>query len=71
MPERTRNLNQILNLDLAVSVVLATKEMLDAILRKIHDSGLASLSEEERRFLREMSERKREDVDFDARYRRK
>lgn len=43
---------------------------LDAILRKIHDGGLASLTDDERRFLRDMSERKRDDVHFDARYRR-
>jgi hypothetical protein len=34
---------------------------LDGVLRKIHDHGLDSLSEEERRFLRTMSERRREE----------
>ncbi len=43
---------------------------LDEVLRKIHGGGLASLSEEERDFLRKMSERRRDDVDFDNRYRR-
>ena len=36
------------------------EERLDGILEKIHREGLLSLSEEERRFLREMSERKRD-----------
>jgi len=48
----------------------AEEERLDVILRKIHDSGLSSLSDEEREFLRSMSERARGDADFDNRYRR-
>jgi membrane associated rhomboid family serine protease len=37
------------------------EERLDAILRKIHEHGLNSLTEDERRFLRDMSERRRDD----------
>jgi len=36
------------------------EERLDAILQKIHAQGLLSLTEDERRFLRQMSERKRD-----------
>jgi len=46
------------------------EQRLDEILRKIHDGGLSSLSDDEREFLRSMSERTRGDADFDNRYRR-
>lgn len=43
---------------------------LDGILRKIHEQGLMSLSESERRFLKDMSEKKRDDIHFDDNHRR-
>jgi rhomboid family protein len=43
---------------------------LDGILRKIHEQGLMSLSESERKFLRDMSEKKRDDIHFDDNHRR-
>ena len=46
------------------------EEQLDEILRKIHDRGLGALTDKERQFLRDISERKRDDVDFDDHYRR-
>jgi len=49
---------------------VADEQRLDDILRKLHDQGLNSLSDRERSFLRRMSEKKRDDVDFDNRYRR-
>ena len=49
---------------------LADERRLDDILRRLHEEGLDSLSDRERKFLRKMSEKKRDDIDFDNRYRR-
>jgi membrane associated rhomboid family serine protease len=47
----------------------ADDRRLDEILRKVHEQGIASLTDAERDFLRRMSEKKRDDVDFDNRHR--
>jgi len=49
---------------------VADEQRLDDILRKLHDEGLDSLTDQERKFLRQMSEKKRDDIDFDNRYHR-
>lgn len=48
----------------------ADERRLDEVLRKVHEQGIAALTDDERDFLRRMSERKQDDIGFDNRHRR-